>query len=346
MIKYSLIAALLLLSPHPGTLAQSTEKNITRIAFGSCSRQDDPDQMWNDVMKLKPALWIWAGDNIYGDTHDMELLKKKYDQQKAHSQYQELLATCPVTGTWDDHDYGTNDGGKYFTKKNESKKLMLEFLGIPVQDPVWRHDGIYTTYSLGTKNRKVKIINLDTRSFRDTITRHYYVDSASKQRMYRNVPNLQGDVLGETQWAWLENELKTSDAKVNIINSSIQVLSEEHRFEKWGNFPSARKRLLQLIATSKIKGIVIIISGDRHIAEISKIELPNLPYPLIDFTSSGLTHTWDQYWQESNRYRQGDLIVQKNFGIIEIAWGNKNPLIKFQVRGKSDKIYLEKEIQY
>jgi alkaline phosphatase D len=46
-------------------------------------------------------------------------------------------------------------------------------------------------------------------------------------------------MLGETQWKWLEDQLTASDADVHIIGGGIQFLPEEHRSEKWANFPAA-----------------------------------------------------------------------------------------------------------
>jgi len=71
------IAALAL--QQPNLQAQST---VTKIAFGSCSRQDLPQPLWNDVVNDRPDVWVWLGDNVYGDTDDMGLLKAKYDMQK------------------------------------------------------------------------------------------------------------------------------------------------------------------------------------------------------------------------------------------------------------------------
>jgi alkaline phosphatase D len=50
---------------------------LTRIAFGSCARQDKPQPIWDAVIATKPDLFLLLGDNIYGDTQDMALLKKK-----------------------------------------------------------------------------------------------------------------------------------------------------------------------------------------------------------------------------------------------------------------------------
>ena len=98
-----------------------SSKTLGVIAFGSCSHETDTAQLWNDIIALKPNLWIWMGDNIYGDTHDMALMKQKYDIQKQNPEYQRLVKTCPVIGTWDDHDYGINDGGKNFSKRRRVK---------------------------------------------------------------------------------------------------------------------------------------------------------------------------------------------------------------------------------
>jgi alkaline phosphatase D len=336
--------ALILFCLVSGAEAQSS-KIISRIAFGSCSRESDSVQMWSDILTQKPDLWIWMGDNIYGDSRDLNVLKQKYAVQKNRKEYQQLIQTMPVTGTWDDHDYGMNDGGKYFSKKKESRELMLDFLGVPANDPVRTHEGVYNAHTYGSGKRKVKIINLDTRYFRDTIIREYYIDTITHKKLYRNLPNETGDMLGEAQWKWLTKELDDSDAQLNIINSSIQVLSEQHRFEKWANLPASRKRLLDLINTAKAKNI-LIISGDRHIAEISEIKLKSLQYPLIDFTSSGLTHTWEEPWKEDNIYRKGDLIIQKNFGMILIDWSGKDPKVSLQVRGHGNKLYLEQQVQF
>ena len=301
---------------------------LTRIAFGSCSIQDSTSQMWGEVTTQKPQLWIWLGDMIYADTHDMRVMGAKYDKQKSDPGYQLLLQSCSIIGTWDDHDYGQNDGGKYYSRKNESKEEMMRFLNVPADDPVRKHAGVYSTHTYGNGNQKVKVILLDTRAFRDTIQA-----SSTKGKKYD--PNPTGDLLGEEQWFWFEQQIKNSDAAIHIIGSSIQFISNDHGYEKWGNFPKSRQRMLDLLVKYKIKQ-PLIISGDRHIAEISKMQVPGLPYPLYDFTSSGLTHTWsfkDAF--EKNQYRIGKMVVQKNFGLILIDWSGGTPKITLEIRGKN-----------
>ncbi len=306
----------------------------TVIAFGSCSRQNISNQRWNEVLRHSPVVWIWLGDNIYGDTHDMRVMKEKYDRQKSYPGYQELLKSATeIIGTWDDHDFGVNDGGKYYTKKEESKKLSLAFLDVPDDNPVWDHPGIYQSYQYDLNGYLLKVILLDTRYFRDTI----YKDSATRAYL----PNQTGDILGEDQWAWLEEELKRSEANLNIIGSGIQVIPEDHAYEKWANFPLARKRLFDLLLKYPDKK-TMLISGDRHIAEISRINLEGLHYPLYDFTSSGLTHSWQNANVEKNRHRVSDFIKDLNFGLIIIKREeNGNYAVHFEVRGTGDNLLYE-----
>ena len=294
--------------------------------------------MWREIIQEDPGLFIWTGDIVYGDTQDMQVLKKKYDQQKSHPDYQRLLQNIPVIGVWDDHDYGVNDGGKYYTKKKESKEELLDFLDVPKDNPVRDHEGAYNSYTYGQSPNKVKVILLDTRYFRDTLEKEM-----SPQRRYK--PNTEGDILGKEQWLWFENELKGSDADLNIVISSIQVLSAEHPYEKWANFPKARKKLLDLVARVKPKP-TFIVSGDRHIAELSKVDLDGLPYPLFDFTASGLTHTWRSGNEEKNKLRVGELIINKNFGVIRIDWRADGPKVTFLVKGDEGAEYMRHSYTY
>ena len=87
------------------------------------------------------------------------------------------------------------------------------------------------------------------------------------------------------------------------------------------------------------------ISGDRHIAELSRMKVKDLPYTLYDFTASGLTHTWDSATEE-NKYRVGELIKQKNFGIIRIDWSRSTPTLLLEVYSTNSKRYLSYVISF
>jgi alkaline phosphatase D len=310
---------------------------LTRIAFGSCSRQDREQPLWPFVRQNNPQLWIWLGDNIYGDTEDMAVLKAKYDQQKSHPEYQNLRASAEIIGIWDDHDYGVNDGGKEYPMKKESQQLMLEFLDEPAESPRWKREGAYASYTYGPAGKQTKVILLDARYFRDPLKKA--ADGKA------NVPDETGEILGDAQWKWLEAELTGSPAAVHLIASGIQIIPEEHIYEKWANFPTERRRLFDLIGKTGAPG-VILLSGDRHIAEISKYEHPGISYPLYEVTASGLTHASTNNTSEPNRHRVGNLVNVLNFGLMEIDWSSPEPRILLQVRGLENQVLDEVQVAY
>lgn len=52
-------------------------------------------------------------------------------------------------------------------------------------------------------------------------------------------------------------------------------------------------------------------------------------FSLIDFTSSGLTHTNKQYAAAENSYRVAGPYDGKNFGMVEIDWNvSPSPTVK------------------
>ena len=299
------------------TVATTSPKADFTLAFGSCNKQDEVNLLWDDILKTKPDVWVWGGDNIYADTDNMRRLRAMYAQQNAIEGYQNLKTKVPVIGTWDDHDYGLNDGGVDFNKKKESQQEFLDFMGVDINDPRRVQEGVYTSHTYNTPQGSIKILVLDTRYFRTDLT----PDTETKKRTIPNDYGV-GTILGTTQWNWLTEELKNSTADFNVLVSSIQILSNEHGFETWGNFPHEVDKLKKLIVDSKAKG-VIILSGDRHISEFSKTEIAGVDYPLIDFTSSGLTHTYTKFNGEPNPFRVGDVVFTKSFGLIKFNFKTK-----------------------
>lgn len=301
------------------------QEPLSRIAFGSCNREDRPQPLWSLMSKKNPQLFIWLGDNIYGDTDNMRVMRRKYERQLNNRAYRAFVRKVPVIGTWDDHDYGKNDGGREFSARAQSQQELLNFLGEPDNSGRRLQKGVHDSYTYGPVGKQVKVIVLDTRYHRDPI--------GSK-----------GTILGEDQWQWLEKELRESTAQIHLIASSIQVIAEDHRFEKWANFPHERERLFRMIAEHKVPG-VIFLSGDRHIAELSRLDTSVVGYPLYDLTSSGLTHTWGEFRAEQNRHRVGDLVIALNYGTIDVDWNQDDPTITLRVRDQRDRIRINEAIR-
>jgi alkaline phosphatase D len=300
------------------------QKPIERIAFGSCGHQIGEQFIWNSVIAMDPELWIWLGDNIYGDTKDMEVLRRKYQQLGDNYNYQLLKEKCPIIATWDDHDYGVNDGGKEYPKRAESQQVFLEFFEEPSDSKRWKQKGVYTSYEYGTEEQQVKVILLD-------------------QRYHREEPDTDGDVLGEAQWKWLESEFRNSTAKIVLVGASFQFISDQHPFETWGHFPTARERMLKLIKDTGVKG-VIFLSGDRHFAELSKLEREDLSYPIYDYMCSGLTHANNMMIEKNPHRMRGKTYYHRNFGLILFDWENGS--VTLQNRKVNQKVSFEHTIPF
>ncbi|XP_038702706.1 uncharacterized protein LOC119999293 isoform X1 [Tripterygium wilfordii] len=339
------------------------EGPITRIAFGSCANQSAPQYIWDAINNFDPQLFIWMGDNIYGDTKrpfrlfgkertigpwknvprfvpssEIEM-ESKYEKAKTNPGYSRLRKNAKVIGTWDDHDYGLNDAGKEFVHKITNQRLLLDFLDEPSDSPRRKQEGVYASYTFGPVGKQIKVILLDTRYHRDPISSD-------------------GSILGDSQWAWLENELKGPKTAITIIGSSIQVISNLSAItgpifyvESWGRFPKERDRLFSLIADSQREG-VFFISGDVHFAEISRDECA-IGYPLYDITSSGISQAVEKAvlpplnlivrfvsWLTPSTMRvmaqnckyKSCTYGQPNFGAIEIDWDTTPVTVKLEAR--------------
>ncbi|MEX0299254.1 MAG: alkaline phosphatase D family protein [Kordiimonas sp.] len=326
-------------------IVEVTPSRLSRVLFGSCAHQDKPQPIWQPINELNPDLFIFLGDNIYGDTRDMALLAEKYKKLSLKPGFQELRSKTPVIATWDDHDYGENDAGREYPMKQQSKKIFLDFWQEPSDSARRRsRDGIYTSYMLGTDKERVQVILLDLRWDRSPL-KHVDATEAKRRDQMAFGPYLPDTepgaaMLGENQWNWLEEELK-KPAKLRIIGSSLQFISTFPGWEAWSLFPSERQRMIRLIEKTRANG-ALFISGDTHWAEIS-CQDDHVPYPLYDFTSSGLTQTWHN--MSPNAYRLPDcMYTQPNFGVIEIDWDVPDPHIVMQARNETGKPVFEKSL--
>ncbi len=306
------------------------KKNTFSIAFGSCSSEDNDLPIFNNIVKHQPDLFIFLGDNIYGDTKNIDTLKNKYHKLSKKLSFQNLIKNVPVIATWDDHDYGWNDIGKDYLLKNESKKVFLDFFGESDSSSRRIHEGIYHSYYYQIKSKIIQVILLDLRSFRDDLTIYNGEFNEDKRYSFYKqdyAPNPSKDItmLGKKQWLWLENELKVN-ADVRIIGSSTQFGIEWNGYESWENFPNEKQKMIDLIKNTKANN-VFFISGDVHYSEISKLETDF--YPLYDFTSSGLSSTW--HFATPNKNRIEGPIMDNHFGLITIDFtDSKNEFVKFE----------------
>lgn len=314
----------------PTLFAQSSAPLISRIAFGSCGHQDRPQPILDLVVQHRPDLFVFLGDNIYGDTYKMEELRAKYAQLAAKPEFQRLQKAMPVLATWDDHDYGWNDAGRHYPYKVASKEIFMDFWKEPANSERRKHAGIYTSYMFEGKGRRLQLILLDNRTFRDDL-RTYRGELHKDARYFYALdyyPHETTDstLLGETQWKWLEAELQ-KPADLRIIGSGSQFSIAFNGYEAWANFPHEQQRMLHLIKKTRANG-VLFITGDVHYGEISVLKEDGL-YPIYDVTSSGITSTW--HFPTPNDNRIEGPIMENHFGILSIDWSLPDPIVKMEI---------------
>ncbi|MFQ5533369.1 MAG: alkaline phosphatase D family protein [Sphingomonadales bacterium] len=307
----------------------SSDSLITRIAFGSCADEVLPQPIWSTIAKSDPDLFLFIGDNVYADIYkgrwvdgpNLEAIEYAYKTLGARRDFRAFRQKVPMMVTWDDHDYGFNDAGAEFPLKAKSKDLMLDFFEVPEDAAVRGHDGVYNAAIFGPEGQRVQIILLDTRWFRSTLKPTDEMGAPGKER-YLPEDDPSKTMLGDEQWAWLEEQLG-KPAELRLLVSSIQVIADGHGWERWGNLPRERERLYQLIRETGAEN-VILLSGDRHIGGFYRLEGVS-DYPLYEFTSSSINKSFAMgaTVPEYGPHQMGHLYGPENFGLISVDWGDQ-----------------------
>jgi len=328
------------------------DRTLTRIGFGSCAEGGKEQPIWQAVLAAKPELFLFLGDNVYGDTRDMAVLRARYAELAGQPGFAKLRETTPIAVTWDDHDFGEDDAGGDFPQKEASRQVFFDFWGEPADSPRRARDGVYASYVFGPPGKRVQVILLDLRYNRTPLVRqepgarNYRAWAWARHKKglevpgpYARNPDPKATMLGERQWQWLERQLATP-ADVRLIGSSLQVLADFPGWEGWSLFAHDQQRLIELIRRQRANGVVLL-SGDMHYAELSKLDV-NVPYTLWDLTSSGLTEVWPAATPNANRV--SEVIREPNFGLIEIDWQVAQTTVTLSVLDQRGTRRIEKRL--
>lgn len=254
-------------------------------------------------------------------------IASQYAMQRARPEYAAFLAhggaggTPPlIVGVWDDHDLGVNDADERVPASflNASQALLQDFLNVPEDSPLRTRIGAYSAWDIEVPKTTMEegTSGSSGAAVRGGLGRARLVGeggirTANKElrlrvrlilldvRTHRSPwGEASHDMLGPAQWAWLEGALKDSveaGAAVTLIGSGIQVLApgDPPVTEGWGRAPAALAKLVALLGVTRTRG-AFLLSGDVHFGELNVAEGARaiLGYPLWEFTSSGLTHSW------------------------------------------------------
>ncbi len=331
----------------PRPAAQPEEPTLSTVAFGACARQDQPQTIWEAILRQDPGLFVFMGDNIYSKAQTRAELDAEYALLGDQPGYRQLLTKgIPVEAVWDDHDFGANDGGADNPLKDIFAAALLDFFAVPEASPRRSRPGLYGSRTFGPPGRRVQLILLDTRYFRSPLRAR---PEGMREPPGRYLPSEDptATILGDDQWAWLEEELRRP-AEVRLLITSIQAIPTEHGWEKWGNMPAERRRLFSLIQSTGAKG-VLLFSGDRHLGEISRLPAEDpagVGYPLYELTTAGLTHGTSLPF-EPNAYRiaSEDIFREPNFGTLSIDWSLEDPVLSLRVLDQEGRNAIEQTLR-
>jgi len=320
-----------------------TSAALTRIAFGSCLSEEEDQNIWNIIGEENSDLFLFIGDNVYGDSYykdeefkdpTMPKMRRSYAKLAGHQAFTKFRGATPLLTTWDDHDYGANDAGKDYPFKALAKDLYLTAWDVPANDERRQREGVYTSKIIGPAGQRVQIILLDTRSFRTELTKTDEWGAAGKER-YLPSSDSSGSMLGAAQWAWLESELQ-KPADLRLIATSIQMHADGHGWEAWRTLPHERDKFYNMIKTSGAND-VILLSGDRHAGALYKREgLYELTASSLNLPASKWRAERGDTSTEAGPYRIGDMQYEVNYGLIDIDWAGRKAELTLRSPGGGD----------
>jgi alkaline phosphatase D len=322
-----------------------TNKEISRIGMGSCSDQNFPEPIWSSIQKNNPELFIMMGDNVYASKKEDKPIIDQYIRMNQISDYKKLRETTPFMAIWDDHDFGQNDGGFDNPEKDEARRVFLNYWSYLKFTLPKDQQALYHSRIIGSKNRKVQVIMLDTRWDRTALNRNpdYNPETNTEQppKIFLPTTDKNARILSEAQWKWLDQEL-AKPAQVRLIISSIQLIPNDHYFEKWGNFPKERERFFELLKKRKAKNVVIL-SGDRHLASVAKEDVKGLG-PIYEVTASSLNKPSRALTPEVDKSYVGQSFLKPNYGMINIDWAKKT--LQVEILDEENKPQLTQAIKF
>ncbi|KAL8448762.1 hypothetical protein Emed_003574 [Eimeria media] len=209
-----------------------------RVIFASCNRQPE-----GKSLQRKPRAFLWMGDNVYADHMQLPTAS---DSRNFLWKITEGKKPIPPPG---------------LLAAYKSQLATKEYTDFVAEVPALA--GTWDDHDMGEDNANKMYAYKEVEESKQAMLDFLGVDESAAIRSME----WRGDMLGEQQWTWLQHELETSKADVNVV-----VLVTE----TWSHFPWARERLFALLAGSGAK-TPILLSGDTHYAEFAAIHCQRLP---------------------------------------------------------------------
>ncbi len=305
-----------------------------RLAVVSCARDDlqDINKIWKTLAKDKPKIVLMIGDNTYADigikgvlsTMTAARLWDRHMETRNKITFFRQQKLIPVFATWDDHDYGQNNGGRDFKLKEASAKVFSAFFPMQLNSQDFSAGpGVARQLPVGHQN----FILLDNRSFR--------APAGAKQNKQH---------FGAKQIQWAMGRMKKK--QLNWLISGDQFFGGYHPFESFEGqhkkaFQSFRQRII------KTQAPIVFVSGDRHMSEVMKISKGSIGQETYEITSSPIHSTvyQDAAQKHKNPRRLSAISGQWNYVLIDIDKDAKFYRLNTQAKGLQGQTFFSNTLK-
>ncbi|MFM2161647.1 MAG: hypothetical protein RLZZ383_1159, partial [Pseudomonadota bacterium] len=232
-----------------------------RFAFGSCAKED-AQPIFGMIAGLDPDVFLFVGDNHYGNTNDLSDLRQFYRWAHERPERRAMMRNRANVAVWDDHDYVGNNTTGSSSGKDRALRAFGEYWANPSYG-LATTPGIFSTWDWGD----VRFFLLDDRYWR----------------------GLDDNILGNAQTTWLKDQLRASNATFNVLVDG-SVWTPEKTGDGWGDYPAAVDDLLAFVRDEGIEGVVFL-SGDVHRSELRRVAGAPGGYTVPELISSPLANS-------------------------------------------------------
>lgn len=316
-------------------------KKTPRFALASCMSDEWKfdtviNPIWKKLEDQSVDFVIFSGDTVYVDLFGFVERQKatatdlwfRYTQTLQRLPFYHQKKLTPVFATWDDHDYGTNDGDRTSTSKEPATRLFQAvFQGEKLDDGSWQSAGLGVASVFKAFGQQFLL--MDDRSFRQPNKEQ------KKQETYGH--------WGEQQHQWLKKHLQ-SPTPTWIVNGNQIVSGKALGFKEslQENHALQFSELQKDIRTAKAP--VVLASGDVHFSEVMKIPADRFGFETYEITSSSVHSYNGRGWDNPLRV-PGLVTLEYNFLVIQSTAEADSLNLNIQSIGLPEKPYFESSLK-
>jgi alkaline phosphatase D len=225
---------------------------IVADVLNSLSYPEVPAPVYQQVAAADPKFVLQIGDFDHRNPQTLSGMRNMHRDVRGeysiagHDFLEQIASRFPVFHTWDDHDYGVNNGDKNWVGRSDALQAFDEYYPTPERP---NSAGIWYKFSYAN----CEFFMLDVRSQRDPDT-----DPDGPEKSM-----LDGDNILNGQKQWLLDGLLASNARWKFLVSGVPFNPTSKPDDGWSAFETERSEIMRFIVDNDIEG-VILVSGDLH----------------------------------------------------------------------------------